>query len=575
MGAVHGGPVIIELQYSGHTQRMVYEEFERRVRDGEVPPELPVRFEAVTGDHFVPVGDLELYAQLVDPGRRAFRERMSRPGLPIVTAVLVGIQLRVYLASWAPGADDWLQSAWTNWAPGILERGEVYRLFSYGFLHLGLTHLLFNLTFLAYTGYNLERALGRLNLAVLFLFSVFLGGTLSMWMAPGQPSLGASGGDFGLIAAAVVFGWKHWDDIPVAARTKFGWALVPNLAFSLISGLNADNVDNWGHLGGLLGGAALMTFLSPVTAARHSRRNRMVRQSTYGLTLALLVGLGTMGPRLIPLKAHTVGSWTVPVPSYWREGWTFTGDRGWFSPTSDATMVVTRTVHDRPVSPTEAVDKLVDRIRSAGSEAKVIERTPVKVAGAEGERLIARFSLAGEPMAIQAVVLTRGVVAFRAHMQARSGLLDTYGPVLERAVAQAELVQPDALEEARTWVEAHPRSWQPAVALGDVLYRVGQPKGALAAYERALARYPDQAEAMIGRLRVYAHYGLRGGLDLARDTLSDGVEDARVIVAAAELLDAVGATAEATQALDRAWAQMPQNGILRRDRLRRGLSVDD
>jgi len=270
-----------------------------------------------------------------------------------------------------------------------------------------------------------------------------------------------------------------------------------------------------------------------------------------------------------------VGSWTVPVPSYWREGWTFTGDRGWFSPTSDATMVVTRTVHDRPVSPTEAVDKLVDRIRSAGSEAKVIERTPVKVAGAEGERLIARFSLAGEPMAIQAVVLTRGVVAFRAHMQARSGLLDTYGPVLERAVAQAELVQPDALEEARTWVEAHPRSWQPAVALGDVLYRVGQPKGALAAYERALARYPDQAEAMIGRLRVYAHYGLRGGLDLARDTLSDGVEDARVIVAAAELLDAVGATAEATQALDRAWAQMPQNGILRRDRLRRGLSVDD
>ena len=223
---------------------MVYEEFERRVRDGEIPASLPVRFEAVTGDQFVPVGELEFYSQLVDPGRRAFRERMSRPGLPILTAILVGIQLRIYLASWAPGADDWLQDAWTNWAPGILERGEVYRLFSYGFLHLGFTHLLFNLTFLAYTGYNLERALGRLNLATLFLFSVFVGGALSMWMAPGQPSLGASGGDFGLIAAAVVFGWKHWDDIPHSARTKFGWALVPYLAFSLVSGLSAENVDN-------------------------------------------------------------------------------------------------------------------------------------------------------------------------------------------------------------------------------------------------------------------------------------------------------------------------------------------
>ena len=52
------------------------------------------------------------------------------------------------------------------------------------------SHLLFNLTFLAYTGYNLERALGRLNLATLFLFSVFVGGALSMWMAPGQRAWG-------------------------------------------------------------------------------------------------------------------------------------------------------------------------------------------------------------------------------------------------------------------------------------------------------------------------------------------------------------------------------------------------
>ena len=567
--------MIIELQYSGHTQRMVYEEFERRVRDGEIPASLPVRFEAVTGDQFVPVGELEFYSQLVDPGRRAFRERMSRPGLPILTAILVGIQLRIYLASWAPGADDWLQDAWTNWAPGILERGEVYRLFSYGFLHLGFTHLLFNLTFLAYTGYNLERALGRLNLATLFLFSVFVGGALSMWMAPGQPSLGASGGDFGLIAAAVVFGWKHWDDIPHGARTKFGWALVPYLAFSLVSGLSAENVDNWGHLGGLLGGAALMTMLSPEISTRSATRNAWIRRATTGITLSVLAGLSILGTRLIPLTDHTVGSWTVPVPEYWREGWTFTGDRGWFSPTSDATMVVTRTVHDRPLTPEQAVDKLVDRIRSAGSDAEVIERGPTRITDIDGEHVTALFSLAGEPMVIRAVVLTRGVVAFRAHIQARAGLLDTYGPLLDRAVERARLEVPEELREAEAWVQAHPRSWQPAVALGDVLYKMGKPKRALAAYERALARYPSQPEARIGRLKVYAHYGLAGGLDLARASVVSGVDDARVIVAAAELLDAVGASEEAVEALEAAWTTMPQNGILRRDRLRRGLTVDD
>ena len=102
-----------------------------------------------------------------------------------------------------------------------------------------------------------------------------------------------------------------------------------------------------------------------------------------------------------------------------------------------------------------------------------------------------------------------------------------------------------------------------------------QPKRALAAYERALSRHPEQAEAQIGRLRVYAHYGLSGGLDLARARLSSGVDDARVVVAAAELLDSVGADAEATQVLEQAWIDMPENGILRRERLRRGLPVDD
>ena len=395
-----------------------------------------------------------------------------------------------------------------------------------------------------------------------------------MWMAPGRPSLGASGGDFGLIAAAVVFGWKHWDDIPRKARTKFGWALVPYLGFSLISGLSAENVDNWGHLGGLIGGAVLMTFMAPETSPEIARRNTWVRRLTVAACLSIMTLLATMGPRLIPLMPHSVGSWTVPVPSYWREGWTFTGDRGWFSPTGDATMVVTRTVHDRPLSPTEAVDKLVDRIGSSGTSAETISRGEVTVAGLTGEHLTTRFSLAGEPMEVRAVVLTRGVVAYRAHLQARRGLMTRYGPILERAIARASLEVPEDLQLAVERSDRHPRSWQPAVELGDALYRSGQPKSALAAYERALARVPDQSRAMVGRLRVYAHYRLGGGLDIARAVVQSDTADPRVIVAASELFDAVGSPDEATEALDRAWERLRGNGIIRRERLRRGLPVD-
>ena len=84
-----------------------------------------------------------------------------------------------------------------------------------------------------------------------------------MAMGPERRSLGASGGDFGLLAAAVVMGWKHWDDIPPRARKYFGWALVPYIAVSIFTGIDSENVDNWSHLGGLIGGMILMTVLDP------------------------------------------------------------------------------------------------------------------------------------------------------------------------------------------------------------------------------------------------------------------------------------------------------------------------
>ena len=566
--------VIIELKRSGHIQRMVYEEFENRVRDGEIPPEVLIRFEAVTGDEFVPAGKLELYGELIDPGRRAFRDQFTRRGIPLVTAILVGIQIRIYLLSWVPGAEDLLQLDYTNWAPGILEKAEVYRLLSYGLLHIGFTHLLFNLTFLAYTGYHLERAMGRWNLLALYFGSVFCGGVLSMWMAPDRPSLGASGGDFGLIAAAVVFGWKHWDDIPPSARTKFGWALVPYLAFSLISGLSSENVDNWGHLGGLFGGAVLMTLLFPEISPGVARRNRFIRWSTVAAGVAVSAVLAVHGPHLIELEPRTEGSWTVPVPGYWREGWTFTGDRGWFSPTGDAIMVVARTLHDRPISAEGAAEKLVTRIGSGATDTQVVDRTDIKIVGRDGVALTLAFTIADEQHVLWAVVVTRGVVTYRALLQAKVDAMDRYRSILNRALEQAVLGESEALVQARLRAATHPRSWQPAIELGDALYRAGHPHRALIAYEKALAKVPDRTEALVGRLRVFTHYGLVGGLGVAREMLESGTDDARVIVAIADLLDEVGAENEATAALEQAWVTLPGNGILRRARLRRGLPVD-
>jgi membrane associated rhomboid family serine protease len=528
----------------------------------------------VTGDAFVPAGDLELYQVLVNPHSLAFRRNLTRVGVPIITAILVGIQLRIYLLSWGPGAEMMLQENYTNWAPGILERGEIYRLISYGLLHISFTHLLFNLTFLAYTGYNLERALGRLNLLLLYFGSVFAGGLLSMWMAPDRPSLGASGGDFGLIAAAIIFGWKHWEDIPQAARKKFGWALAPYLGFSLLSGLSSENVDNWGHLGGLIGGAILMTLISPEIGERRIRQNRWVRWGSLVAFLGTVVGLRLGGHQIIPLVEQEQGGLYAPTPTYWREGWTFTGDRGWFSPTGEATMVVARTTHPRPIGPDAAADALIERIEAGGKDAEVVHRDTVQIDGREGRSLEIRVSLGGEWQVVRALVTTAGVYAYRTQFQAVDKAMDRYRPLADRLFAQARVTEPEELQYARERAQIHPRSWQPAVELGDALYRTGRPQLAMAEYARALALSPGNTDAVVGRLKLITDYQLPGGVQAAQEALQGADGRPRVIVAAADTLYAVGEYDQALQVLDDAWVKMPGDRVLRRARHRWGLADD-
>jgi membrane associated rhomboid family serine protease/tetratricopeptide (TPR) repeat protein len=565
--------VIIEVQRRSHVQQMTYEDFEQRIRDGEIDARTRVRFEVVTGEDFVPAGDLELFQALADPRHMAFRRNLSRPGIPIVTAILIGVQIRVYLSSWAPEAKLLLQEHLTNWGPAILEQGEVWRLLSYGLLHVGFTHLLFNLCFLAYTGYHLERAMGRANLAVLFFGSVFTGGLLSMAMAPERASLGASGGDFGLLAATVIVGWKYWESIPVRARKYFGWALAPYLGFSILSGIQAENVDNWSHLGGLIGGAVLVTLLEPELLAARRVVNTRWRAVAIGLMAVLGLAIAVRGVWLVPLTAEQAEGWAVSRPAYWQQGWTFTGDRGWFSPTLQANLSTTTTTHPRPLGPDEAADALIERVTSDSREATVVSREPAELAGLEARRLVLQFDLYGQQQEVIALVATRGLYEHRVQFQSVAEAAGRYQPLVERVASSVELTEVPELVEARGRAGMHPRSAEPASALGRALYRSGDPEGALRAYEKSLGIDPRRVEAIAGRLRVYADYPVPGGAQVAREALAAWPLEPQVVVAAADALAGAGEEAAAVEALDQAWRDLPGDRTLRRARLRRGLPV--
>ncbi|MCB9744841.1 MAG: rhomboid family intramembrane serine protease [Alphaproteobacteria bacterium] len=502
----------IRIQGRDGVEELPLEEFERRVRLGELAPETLVSLEVVTGRRFVPLGDLELYQTLADPEAASFRARFS-DAPPLLTALLVGIQIRVYLWSKLPEAEPFIIERLTNSAPAALELGEVWRLLSYGFMHLSFTHLALNMLFLAYAGTNLERAMGWRNLLSIWLVSVLSGGLLSMLMSPGRPSLGASGGDFGLIAAAVVLGWKFEDRLPESSRIAFGWAMLPYLIYPLFRGLSSTTVDNWGHLGGLIGGGVMATWLQPDAFRRFRAANQRVRQLSYaaaGLTLAFI---SVWGYRLVPLQSDEVAGLELVVPAGWREGWTFTDDWGWLSANEAerAAFVATTRIYKEPITPADAQSFFIDQLDARVQSIRIRERGGVEIGGWPATRITLEFDVADRPQVMEALLVTRGAREYRVYLNADRAHRWRYGRLAERLFAEIRMHEPPELTAARARAQRDQRAWRPALELAVAASQAGYPEEALSAFERAY-RYGkgERVEIAAAMLDFFGDYPSSG-----------------------------------------------------------------
>ena len=146
-----------------------------------------------------------------------------------------------------------------------IAQGEYWRLLTAVFLHASVLHYGFNAYALYVLGRQVETFSGALRFSLLFLLSGLSGSVFSLLFNQ-SASIGASGAIFGLIGALAVFLYRH--------RTLFGERGRRNLqqivVIALINfaiGLQGG-IDNWAHLGGLIGGLTLGWFLGPVWALR-------------------------------------------------------------------------------------------------------------------------------------------------------------------------------------------------------------------------------------------------------------------------------------------------------------------
>ena len=139
----------------------------------------------------------------------------------------------------------------------LIEEGELWRLFTAAFLHGGIAHIAFNMYALSILGRELERFYGSVRFLGLYLVCAFTGNVFS-YLFTSADSLGASTAVFGLLGAYAVFILRN-REVFGANSQRVLRNIAQVLVINLLIGLSA-RIDNWGHLGGLLGGAALGWF---------------------------------------------------------------------------------------------------------------------------------------------------------------------------------------------------------------------------------------------------------------------------------------------------------------------------
>lgn len=142
---------------------------------------------------------------------------------------------------------------------------EPWRFVSAMFLHIGFMHLLMNGFALYIFAAPLERMLGSLRFAALYLVSGIVG-NIASYLLHQDPFLGAgaSGGIYGIYAAYLYISFLRKDLLDAGSSATIKTILIVGAIYSIIM----PEVDLYGHAGGFAGGFAFTALLAALIRRR-------------------------------------------------------------------------------------------------------------------------------------------------------------------------------------------------------------------------------------------------------------------------------------------------------------------
>jgi membrane associated rhomboid family serine protease len=207
---------------------------------------------------------------------------------PVVGKVLIGLNVALFVvASLAAGSigrtGGPVFDRLVTWGPFVAD-GEWWRLVTGAFLHAGPLHLAMNMFLLWLLAKELEPALGHLNFALCYGVSV-LGGALGVvLLSPNDPTLGASGGVFGLMGALVVLQLR-------ARQNPWNTGIGGLVAVNVVLTFALPGISVGGHLGGLVAGAVAGAVVQPQRWPQTTTGIRTGFLALFGVGLLVLAVL--------------------------------------------------------------------------------------------------------------------------------------------------------------------------------------------------------------------------------------------------------------------------------------------
>lgn len=538
------GTVVLRVQQDGVERRITVDELESGIQTGDVGAETPVWFDG----RWAAAREWPNWEALRASPEAAVRRLWTRRPVAWVTAITLGVLVQVHI--WVRllagrGSLEWAEAI-TRDTTGILERGEGWRLLTYGLLHANIAHILGNAGALVVAGMGLETLIGRRATLLVLLVTTALGGTLSAVLMPEIASVGISGGDFGLLGATAILGARYGSHIPGNARVAFGTVAALYTVYIFITSAFDPSVDTPCHLGGLLAGLVVGALYRPRIPV-WERHNRRVDIGLAALLAVLLLVPIAAGPKLVPWVDWKADGATATRPSWWSYQVSRSGLGGYGNADQSSAISLATTRHARRPVLAEVFAERLEVVRRADPDA-ILE--PL---GDDGAQIRYRIDEVDRVVELRGVV--RGLYVTVAAIDTREGA--RMAPELRRHILDERvLAPPDAA--VRALEGATSAAWKAKLGAAVALAELGDLAGAAPLFAAARAEGDSSAveAAELGVLAALQDPTAPARLEAA---LAGHPEDRRLRSAVARGWSLLGDTDRAIRVALTLWADAPSD----------------